>query len=187
MGVNNNKNNIKFMKMQFYIFILCFIIISCSEKKTDLNLFFDTIDYSYCNDNEYYSIKINRDGTIFISEETRRIDLSDEKYIKEGVFIQTILSSVDIDSLSTLVMRINHLDLDTLHERNCADCEIHNLIINKQSEYINLFMVDTNDDNLTEVINLFDYLSFLRRKMIVESKSVEFKTKIPTPPPLLKR
>jgi hypothetical protein len=140
------------------------------------------------------SIKINNDGKVFVLDERQRIDLSDEKSTKEEVFIQTILSSMDIDSLSTLVMRINYVDLDTLYETNCVDCEIQNLVIYKQSEFIKLFMEGTpnEDKRLIDINNLTNYLKSLKQQVIMESGLVKFESKtsdfnlVPPPPKLIK-
>jgi hypothetical protein len=148
-----------------------------------MSLPFNSIDYSYDNGwTGVYSIKIDNTGKTYILGE----DIN-----KGKLFVRTEITSKSMDSLFTLVNKINSANLDTLYKKNCEDCGYYYLIIKKQSEVVKLFVQGrrNNDNDLMEVNKLSDYLESLISETYDNVKSVKFESRTsafnPVPPPPL--
>jgi len=170
------------MKYVYFIFVILFLgLMSCSEKKIDQP--FSIIDYSHYHGwTSVYSIKVDSLGQIYIQGE----DINGNKW-----FIRTEISSTALDSLSTLVNKIDYVKLDTLYKKNCEDCGYYYLIINRRKmPPIKVFVEDTinNDENLIYINELSQYLDTIIETIRQKMKSIQFESKtkgfyLLSPPP----
>lgn len=149
--------------------MLLSVMVGCS-KKSDLP--FSVIDYS-CNNGwtSVYSVKVDSVGQTYIQGE----DIKNGKW-----FIRTEISTATLDSLCTIVNKIDYTKLDTLYEKNCVDCGYYYLIINRTKESATKVLVkdnSNNDKDIAEINELSHFLDSLVRTIRSNIESVQFESK----------
>jgi len=154
----------------------------CNQPQNKIS--FDYIDFSYSNGwSNYYSIKILPAGESFIMN---------DKLNNNKIYLAFKFDEKALDSLTKLVRKIYYLNLDTVYDKNCDDCQMYSIIIKYKDKKFRLFVngIDDSNESINFVNNLIHYVmnitgnynDSLNAIFKFESKTEQFST-LTIPPP----
>ena len=163
-----------------YLGLVYFLLVSCQEKARN-STSFDLIDVSIYNGwTDYYCVKVYQDGKTYIYN----------NHFKKGeTYYSVNIGKSEIDTISAMVTKILASKIDTLYERDCADCGAFNLIINTKTRKFKSLVVGWESNKEGVCMNqLLGYLGKIidtSKKAIdssfkFESRTIQF---YPPPPP----